>query len=137
MNVLIIDGQGGKIGKLLIEGIKVAGIAAEITAVGTNSIATSTMLKAGADNAATGENAVAVNCRRADVIIGPVGIVIADSLYGEVSPAMAIAVGQSSAQKMLLPVNQCSSYVAGVPDLTFGSLVSDIIAQLKKWIETQ
>ena len=71
------------------------------------------------------------------MIIGPVGIVIADSLYGEVSPAMAVAVGQSGAQKMLLPVNQCSSYVAGVPDLTFGSLVSDIIAQLKKWIETQ
>lgn len=134
MNILIIDGQGGKIGKLLIEGIKAAGITAEITAVGTNSIATSTMLKAGANNAATGENAVAVNCRRADVIIGPVGIVIADSLYGEVSPAMAVAVGQSSAQKMLLPVNQCSSYVAGVPDLTFGCLVSDIITQLKKMV---
>lgn len=129
-NILIIDGQGGKIGKQLIEGIKAANIGANIVAVGTNSIATSTMLKAGADKAATGENAVIVNCRTADVIIGPVGIVIADSLLGEITPAAAVAVGQSGAKKILIPINQCNNYIAGVSNLSVGLLIQDVIKQL-------
>ena len=93
MNILVIDAQGGGIGKQVVAAIKQNMPEMEITAVGTNSAATTAMLKAGADHAATGENAVIVGCRRADVIVGPVGIVIADSLYGEITPAMALAVG--------------------------------------------
>lgn len=130
-NILIIDGQGGRIGKQLIEGIRAAGIAAKIIAVGTNSIAASTMLKTGADNAATGENAVLVNCRGADVIIGPIGIVIADSLLGEISPAMATAVGQSAAKRILLPVSHCNSIVAGAADLPVAALIKDAVRQIE------
>ena len=93
MNILVIDAQGGGIGKQVVAAIKQNMPEMEITAVGTNSAATTAMLKAGADHAATGENAVIVGCRRADVIVGAVGIVIADSLYGEITPAMALAVG--------------------------------------------
>ena len=105
-----------------------------IMAVGTNSAATMTMLKAGADNAATGENPVIVACRSADIIIGPVGIVIADSLYGEVTPAAAAAVGQADAVRILIPMNKCDNIVAGVPDLSTSSLIEDVIKKLKQII---
>ena len=104
--ILIIDGQGGRIGSQLIEALRERIKDAEITAVGTNSIATANMLKASPDSAATGENPVIVACRKADVIAGPVGIVIADSLGGEVTPKMAKAVGQSNAARVLIPVNR-------------------------------
>jgi prephenate dehydrogenase len=97
MTVLIVDGQGGGIGRQLVEAVKAAGIPCFITAVGTNTTATAAMLKAGADQAATGENAVVVCSRDADVIAGPVGIAIADSLLGEITPKMALAIGQSRA----------------------------------------
>lgn len=93
MNILVIDAQGGGIGRQLVAELLRRMPSAEITAVGTNSAATAAMLKAGAHHAATGENAVVVGCRRADVIVGPIGIVIADSLWGEVTPKMAVAVG--------------------------------------------
>ena len=109
MNVLVIDGQGGGIGKLLVSGIKSEYPDFFVTAVGANSIATSAMLKAGADAAATGENAVCVGCRKADVIAGPVGIVIADALLGEITPKMAAAIGQSDAKRVLVPVNHCDN----------------------------
>lgn len=112
---MIIDGQGGRMGSLLTEKTKNAAIpGAQIYAIGTNSIATAAMLKAGADYGATGENPVLVNSRDADYIIGPLGIMAADSLLGEVTPAMAVAVGQSSAMKILLPVNKCNHHVVGV-----------------------
>ena len=115
MKIVIIDGQGGRMGGLLAEKIKKAAIpGAEIYALGTNSAATTAMLKAGADYGATGENPVLVNCRDADYIIGPLGIMAADALLGEVTPAMATAVGQSRAMKILLPVNKCSQHVVGV-----------------------
>lgn len=128
MNVLVIDGQGGGIGRQLVAAIKESVRGALVTAVGTNAAATSAMLRAGADRAATGENAVAVNCRSADVIAGPLGIVIADSLCGEITPAMAAAVGQSAASRVLIPVNQCENIVAGVPDMTLGKLVADAVS---------
>lgn len=130
-DILIIDGQGGRIGKLLIEGAKSLLPGVEITAVGTNSIATGTMMKAGADHGATGENAVLVACRHADIIVGPIGIVVADSLVGEVSPAMAAAVGQSSATKLLIPLNLCNNIVIGVPDLSITHLVELTLRQLQ------
>ena len=115
MKIMIIDGQGGRMGSLLTEKTKNAAIpGAQSYAIGTNSIATAAMLKAGADYGATGENPVLVNSRDADYIIGPLGIMAADSLLGEVTPAMAVAVGQSSAMKILLPVNKCNHHVVGV-----------------------
>ena len=115
MKIMIIDGQGGRMDSLLTEKTKNAAIpGAQIYAIGTNSIATAAMLKAGADYGATGENPVLVNSRDADYIIGPLGIMAADSLLGEVTPAMADAVGQSSAMKILLPVNKCNHHVVGV-----------------------
>ena len=103
-------------GRLIIEQLINAGDkrALEITAIGTNSIATATMLKAGASYGATGENPVVVACRDADVIVGPIGVISADALFGEVTAAMAVAVGASAAQKILLPVNRCGISVMGV-----------------------
>lgn len=131
LRITIIDGQGGGIGKQLVSAIRANCAEAIITAVGTNSIATSAMLKAGADNAATGENAVVVACRNADFVIGPIGIVIADSLCGEITPAMAVAVGQSQARRILIPVNHCDNVVVGVPDLSVGRLIQCVVESLK------
>ena len=130
MTILVIDGQGGNIGRALVHEITEKLPDAELIAVGTNSIATASMLKAGARNAATGENAVLVACRRADVIAGPIGIVIADALLGEVTPAMAVAVGQSRAARVLIPVNRCDTLVAGVTDNTTASLLQDAMAKI-------
>ena len=132
MKILVIDAQGGGIGKQLVGAIKNEISGAEITAVGTNSIATTSMLKAGADYVATGENAVIVGCRKADVIIGPIGIVIADALHGEISPAMALAVGQSNAKRILIPVNHCDNMIVGVSDLSMTKLIAGVIEELKK-----
>jgi hypothetical protein len=132
LNILVIDGQGGKIGKYVIEGIRAAEIKAEITAVGTNSISTSAMLKAGADAGATGENSVLVCSKQCDVIIGPIGIVIADALLGEVTPAMATAVGQSRAKKLLIPINLCHNFIVGVADLSLSTLIKSVITELKE-----
>ena len=131
MNILVIDGQGGQLGGQLIKSLKMNFKNINVMAVGTNATATATMLKAGADQAATGENPVVVACRKADVIIGPVGIVIADSLFGEITPQMAIAVGQADAVRILLPVNKCSNIVAGVRDLSTTLMLEDVIAQVK------
>lgn len=130
MRLLVIDAQGGGIGRQVVSAVKSKFPAMEITAVGTNGTASSAMLKAGADHAATGENAVIVGCRRADVIIGPIGIVIADSLHGEITPAMAAAVGQSMARRILIPVNQCDNLVVGVSDYSVGRLVEAALAEL-------
>lgn len=132
MKILIIDAQGGGIGKQLVLAVKGSMPDAVVTAVGTNSAATSAMLKAGADHAATGENAVVVNSRKADVIIGPVGIVIADALFGEITPLMAKAVAQSSGKRILIPVNHCGNIVVGVGDLNLNRLIQDVIRELEK-----
>ena len=132
MNILVIDGQGGGIGRQLISSLKAACPSDTLTAVGTNSAATSAMLKAGADDAATGENAVIVSCRNADVIVGPVGIAIADSLMGEITPAMAKAVGQSRAKRILIPLNRCNTWIASVNDLTTGYLIQCVIDELAR-----
>ena len=134
MKVVVIDGQSGRMGQLFIERAKSASLPCQIMAVGTNAIATSAMLKAGADNGATGENPVLVACRTADIIVGPIGILAADSLLGEISPAMAVAVGQSPARKLLLPVNQCNNIVAGVPNLSLGKLMDEAVELLKSML---
>lgn len=136
-NILIIDGQGGKLGRQLIDAIKSRFTNIEITAVGTNGIATSTMLKGGADYAATGENPVIVACRKADIIIGPIGIVIADSLMGEITPKMATAISQSNALRILIPANKCDNIIVGVPDLSMSALISDTINKLTALLSSE
>ena len=133
--VLVIDGQGGGLGRQLVSALAAACPEAELTAVGTNSLAANAMLKAGASRAATGENAVVVNCRRADVIVGPIGIVIADALLGEITPAMAAAVCQSGAKRVLVPINHCENYVVGVPEQPVSQLVSAAAQKVKALCE--
>ena len=131
MKILVIDGQGGQLGGQLIKSIKSNFENIDITAVGTNATATGTMLKAGANQAATGENAVVVACRKADVIIGPMGIVIADALLGEVTPQMAVAVGQADAVRILLPMNKCDNLVAGISDVSMTIILEDAVNKLR------
>src|SRR5690554_2056910 len=137
MNILVIDAQGGGIGRQLVAAIKQNITNAEITAVGANSTATSAMLKAGADYAATGENAVVVGCRKADIIVGPIGIVIADALFGEITPRMAKAVGQSAARKILIPINHCANIVVGVADLSISEMVQGVVKEIQSFAGKQ
>ncbi|MBE6783864.1 MAG: DUF3842 family protein [Ruminococcaceae bacterium] len=130
MNITIIDGQGGQLGAQLVKEISSKFPDINLTAIGTNAVATATMLKAGAETAATGENSVLVACRKADVIMGPVGIVIADSLLGEITDKMAVAIGQADAMRILLPMNKCDNLIAGVPDLSTKALIADAISKL-------
>jgi hypothetical protein len=132
MNILVIDGMGGGIGKAVIEHIKSNLNDAEITAVGTNSIATSAMIKAGADYGATGENAVVFNCGKADFIIGVTGIIFANAMHGEISPKMAEAVSSSPAHKILLPIDKCNVTILGVADKPIQSYITEIVPKLKK-----
>ena len=132
MKIVVIDGQSGRLGAQIIEGLRKANLARTHTliALGTNSLATSAMLKAGADQGATGENPVLVQCRSADVIAGPVGIVLADALLGEITPSMAVAVGQSPAIRILVPVSQCRSMVVGAAQKTRLQRVDEAVSQI-------
>ena len=134
VRVLVIDGQGGGLGRQLTAALAAGCPDIELTAVGTNSIAASAMLKAGAHRAATGENAVVVNCRWADIIVGPIGIAIADALMGEISPALANAVASSNAYRVLIPMNLCSTYVAGV-DKKSSAILDDAMAHIRSLLE--
>ncbi len=135
MNLLVIDGQGGQLGSSIIKSVISRFPDISITAVGTNANATAAMVKAGAKKAATGENPVVVAAKKADVIIGPIGIVIADSMLGEITPVMAKAAGQSSAIKILIPVNKCENIVAGVKEMSTGQLIEDAINKLESVLE--
>lgn len=135
MNILVIDGQGGQLGGQLIKSLKTNFNNVKVMAVGTNATATATMLKSGADQAATGENPVIVMCRNADIIIGPIGIVIADAMFGEITPQMAVAVGQADAVRILLPINKCDNLVAGIPDISTATILEDVILKVKKILE--
>lgn len=132
MKIMVIDGQGGRMGKSIVEQIKKNFPEDEILAIGTNSIATAAMLKAGADAGATGENPAVVGCRTADIIIGPMGIVIADSLLGEITPKMAVAIGQSDAKKVLIPVNRCQHFIVGCRDLPLGDYMKLVVEEVRK-----
>ena len=140
--VLIIDGQGGNMGRQLVEQLLLqSNITLEVTVVGTNAIATANMLKASARvQGATGENAVVVAARSADIIVGPVGIVMADALMGEITPVMANAVAQSRAYKVLLPVNKCNHFIVGVRDDSMSQLVQQAVQEVIKalnWIDNR
>ena len=134
MKIVVIDGQGGRMGQSICEEIKRELPEIEVLAIGTNSIATAAMLKGGAAMGATGENPVIVAARDADVIIGPIGIISADSLLGEITPEMAVAVGQSRALKLLLPAGRCNNKVIGVKNLSMNELVKETVKQLKELV---
>ncbi len=135
MNILVIDGQGGRLGRKLVESIRKTCPAAVITAVGTNSIATENMLASGcADQLATGENAVIVACRTANIIVGPFGIATADAMMGEISPAMANAVASSLAYRVLIPMNLCNTYVAGVVKGS-AAILDDAVEHIRSLME--
>lgn len=122
MKIVVIDGQGGSIGKAIVEQLVKKFDVESIFCIGTNSVAAANMLKAGAKYGASGENPVVVACRDADYIIGPIGIIMADSMLGEISPLMAQAVGASNAHKILIPINKCLT-VAGVQNLTLSDYI--------------
>jgi hypothetical protein len=134
MKIVIVDGQGGKLGKLLVEQLKQRCPQGQIYAIGTNSIATATMLKAGADFGATGENPVMRNVMDADVVLGPTGIVVAHAILGEVTPAMAEAIGGCRAPKLLVPMNSCGVWVAGVQELPLSTYVNQIVERVCQMI---
>ncbi|MGI5962612.1 MAG: DUF3842 family protein [Lawsonibacter sp.] len=135
MKLVIIDGQGGRLGKLLVEGVKARLPQAQVYALGTNSIATATMLKAGADFGATGENPVVRNVIDADAVLGPIGIVVANAILGEVTPEMAKAVGSCRAKKFLIPMNSCGVVVSGVKESPLSNYVAQAIEDMMQTLE--
>ena len=134
MNIVVIDGQSGRIGQLFVERVTKANLPCQITAIGANAIATSAMLKAGASMGATGENPVIVACRTADVIVGPIGILAADAMLGEITPNMAAAIGRSSAKKLLLPVNLCNHIVIGTQSLSLSAILDEAVETLRQML---
>ncbi|MBR0514195.1 MAG: DUF3842 family protein [Clostridia bacterium] len=135
MKILVIDGQGGRLGRKLVEGVRKEFPEADLTAIGTNSMATENMMRSDcADHLATGENAVIVGARNADIIVGPVGIATADALLGEISPAMANAVASSTAYRVLIPMNLCRTYVAGVAQGS-AAILEDAMAHIREIVQ--
>ncbi|MDR1027995.1 MAG: DUF3842 family protein [Clostridiales Family XIII bacterium] len=128
--IMVVDGQGGGLGKAIIERVKKSNPGAYVIGVGANSIAASVMLKAGADDVATGENAVIYNAGQADYIIGPIGIISANSMLGEISPAIATAIASAPGLKLLIPMNKCNLYVPGVRENGLNEKIDDAIARI-------
>ncbi len=131
MRIIVIDGQGGGIGKSLVEQLKKHFPQQEVLGIGINAIATSAMVKAGADGGATGESAVCYNCAHADIIVGPIGLVLVGSMLGEVSNAIASAVASSQADKVLIPVSKCHAHIAGVKDQPIGRFIEDALKEVE------
>ena len=134
MRIIVIDGQGGGIGRQLVEQIKKQCPQHEVLGIGINAIATSAMVTAGADGGATGENAVCYNCAHADIIVGPIGLVLVGSMLGEVSAAIAAAVSSSEAEKVLIPVSKCHAHIAGVKDQPIGRCIEDALIEIQSLV---
>lgn len=138
MRIAVVDGQGGGMGKVLVERIRATlGSQVEIIALGTNALATAAMLKAGADEGASGENAITVNASRVDYILGSVGILSANSMLGELTPRMAAAIAESPAQKILIPLNRCSLFIVGTRDEPLIKHIEEAAEFLKTTIATK
>ena len=136
MKIAVIDGMGGGIGSQVIERLRsLNNNDLEIIALGTNSQATANMLKSGAHEGATGENAIARTCQKADVIIGPLAIIAANSMMGEISPKISEAIASSPARKLLLPVSKCNIEIIGLESLQFKTLFNELILNVKNKIE--
>lgn len=132
MKIVIIDGQGGSLGKALVEAIRKVHPTLELLAIGTNSMAASAMLRSGANAIATGENPVVVASRDADIIIGPLGLIAADSLHGEITPIMASAITQSKAHKILIPISKCNISIVGKQELPLGEMITLVVEELNQ-----
>ncbi|MDD2972866.1 MAG: DUF3842 family protein [Lachnospiraceae bacterium] len=131
MNILIIDGQGGGVGKVLVEKISMECRSADIIVVGTNSTATVNMMKGSSNcNGATGENAVIYNAARADVIVGPIGIIMANAMYGEITPRMAEAITDSEARIILIPMSKCQIHIVGVQEKRISDYVDEVVTRI-------
>lgn len=130
MVIMVMDGQGGGVGRSLVEEICLKYPDAELVAVGTNAAATSNMMKGGTAAGATGENAVIYNSRRADVIVGPIGIVMANAMLGEITPKMAEAVASSGAELLLIPMSRCGAAVMGVESRKLGDYIKEAVEKI-------
>lgn len=137
MEIAVVDGQGGGIGKAIVERIKKELPSVRVIALGTNAVATGQMLRGGADDGATGENAIVHNMKHVDVVIGVIGILTADSMMGEMTPAMAVAIGGSHTYKILLPLNRCHIHVVGVPERSMNEHIGEAIKVLKEHLGSE
>ncbi|HBR01906.1 MAG TPA: hypothetical protein DD738_04785 [Ruminiclostridium sp.] len=135
MRIAVVDGQGGGIGKCIIEKLRQSlGQEIEIIALGTNALATSAMLRSGASEGASGENAIVVNSFKADIIVGSVGIIAASSMMGELTPAMARAIAESPAQKILIPLNRCGLLVVGSKSIALPQYIDELVETVKAYM---
>lgn len=133
MRIAVIDGQGGGIGKAVVARLRTDfGHRVEILALGTNAVATGNMMKNGADAGATGENAVRINAGKVNLIIGPMAILMANSLLGEITPIMAEAVSESPAHKIIVPLNLCNVHIIGVQTLKIAEAMDQVAAEVAK-----
>jgi len=135
IRIAVVDGQGGGIGRAIVEKIKAGVPDVEILALGTNSVATGQMLRAGANEGATGENAIVHNMNYVDIIVGVIGILNANSMMGELSPNMACAIGQSRAFKVLLPINRCNIHVVSVEEVTLSVHIENAVTAIKGYVK--
>ena len=135
MRIAVVDGQGGGIGKAIVEKLRtLLGSELEILALGTNALAAALMLKAGANEGASGENAIVVNAPKVDVIVGSVGIISANSMLGELTEKMAVAISQSPAKKVLIPLNKCNIHIAGIKNEPLPHYIDDAVELVKTFI---
>ena len=130
MRIMVMDGQGGGVGRSLLEAFKERFPEADLIAVGTNATATANMMKSGVTSGATGENAVVYNSKRADVIVGPVGIVMADAMLGEITPTMAAAVASGDAKLILIPMSKCHATIVGVESRRLGEYIAEAVDEI-------
>lgn len=137
MVIAVVDGQGGGIGRAIVEKIKAAMPETRVIGLGTNSVATGQMLRAGADDGATGENAIVHNMQHVDLVVGVIGILNANSMMGELTPAMAAAIGGSHTYKVLLPINRCHIHVVSVEDVPLGKHIDHAVEAIKQYIEEE
>lgn len=134
MRIAVVDGQGGGIGRSIVEKLKAALSNVEIVALGTNSAATGQMLRAGADDGATGENAIVHNMKSVDVVVGVIAIINANSMMGELSPKMAQAIGESRAFKVLLPINRCNIHVVSVEEVSLSVHLDNAVKTIREYV---
>lgn len=137
MVIAVVDGQGGGIGRAVVEKIKAAMPQIRVIGLGTNSVATGQMLRAGADDGATGENAIIHNMQHADIVVGVIGILNANSMMGELTPAMASAIGGSHTYKVLLPINRCHIHVVSVEDVPLGKHIDNAVEAIEAYIKEE